>query len=62
MTTPGAAVWPAGLSELSIVHGLGTRALRKAVRHYLKESPYVSEFAAARADEGGDAVTIAKLR
>jgi DNA mismatch repair protein MutS2 len=52
----------AGLSELSIVHGLGTGALRNAVRHYLKESPYVSEFAAAPSDEGGDGVTIAKLR
>jgi DNA mismatch repair protein MutS2 len=52
----------AGLGGLSIVHGLGTGALRNAVRHYLKESPYVSEFAAAAPDEGGDGVTIAKLR
>jgi DNA mismatch repair protein MutS2 len=52
----------AGLTELPIVHGLGTGALRNAVRHYLKESPYVSEFAAAPPDAGGDGVTIAKLR
>ena len=52
----------AGLAELSIVHGLGTGALRDAVRRYLKESPYASEFAAAAPDEGGDGVTIAKLR
>jgi DNA mismatch repair protein MutS2 len=48
--------------SLVIIHGLGTGALRNAVRHYLKESPYVSEFAAAPPNEGGDGVTIAKLR
>ena len=52
----------AGLSELFIVHGLGTGALRNAVRHHLRESPYVSEFTAAAADEGGEGVTLAKLR
>jgi len=52
----------AGVGGLSIVHGLGTGALRDAVRRYLRESPYVSEFAAAAPDEGGDGVTIAKLR
>jgi DNA mismatch repair protein MutS2 len=52
----------AGRSSLIIIHGLGTGALRSAVRHHLRESPYVAEFAAAPPDEGGDGVTIAKLR
>jgi DNA mismatch repair protein MutS2 len=52
----------ASLAGLTIVHGLGTGALRNAVRHFLKESPYVSEFAAAAPEEGGDGVTLAKLR
>jgi DNA mismatch repair protein MutS2 len=51
-----------GQSTLSIVHGLGTGALRNAVRQHLKESLYVAEFAPAPSDEGGDGVTIAKLR
>jgi DNA mismatch repair protein MutS2 len=52
----------AGESTLSIIHGLGTGALRNAVRRYLRESLYVAEFAPAPPDEGGDGVTIAKLR
>jgi DNA mismatch repair protein MutS2 len=52
----------AGRSSLVIVHGLGTGALRNAVRHHLRESRYVAEFEAAPPDEGGDGVTIAKLR
>jgi DNA mismatch repair protein MutS2 len=52
----------AGRSSLFIVHGLGSGALRNAVREHLKQSPYVAELAAAPSDEGGDGVTIAKLR
>jgi DNA mismatch repair protein MutS2 len=52
----------AGRSALVIIHGLGSGALRNAVRAYLKQSPYVAEFAAAAPDEGGDGVTLAKLR
>jgi DNA mismatch repair protein MutS2 len=52
----------AGQGLLSIIHGLGSGALRNAVRRYLQASPYVSSFEAASPDEGGDGVTIAKLR
>jgi DNA mismatch repair protein MutS2 len=52
----------AGRGSLVVIHGLGTGALRNAVRHHLKESPYVAEYTAAPGEEGGDGVTIAKLR
>jgi DNA mismatch repair protein MutS2 len=52
----------AGGSSLTVVHGLGSGALRSAVRRHLRESPYIDEFAPAPDDQGGDGVTIAKMR
>jgi DNA mismatch repair protein MutS2 len=45
-----------------IIHGMGTGALRDAVRQYLGGSPYVSRFAQADRREGGGGATIAWLR
>lgn len=45
-----------------IIHGMGTGALRDAVRQYLGSSPYVSRFAQADRREGGGGATIAWLR
>lgn len=45
-----------------IIHGMGTGALRDAVREYLGASPYVSRFAQADRREGGGGATIAWLR
>jgi DNA mismatch repair protein MutS2 len=45
-----------------IIHGMGTGALRDAVRQYLGASPYVSRFAQADRREGGGGATIAWLR
>jgi DNA mismatch repair protein MutS2 len=45
-----------------IIHGMGTGALRDAVRGYLAESPYVARFAQADRREGGAGATIAYLR
>jgi DNA mismatch repair protein MutS2 len=50
-----------GIQRLVIVHGLGTGALRKAIHHYLRDSPYVTRFEAADPREGGDGVTLALL-
>jgi DNA mismatch repair protein MutS2 len=50
-----------GCDRLVIVHGLGTGALRSAVRRYLSESPYVTRFAPAEPSQGGDGATIAYL-
>jgi DNA mismatch repair protein MutS2 len=51
----------AGRARLVVVHGLGTGALRKAVREHLADSAYVARFEGAPPDEGGDGATIAHL-
>ncbi|HEY4395801.1 MAG TPA: Smr/MutS family protein, partial [Polyangia bacterium] len=52
----------AGESHVVVVHGHGTGALRKRVRAYLDESPYVSRWAPGTARQGGDGVSIVELR
>ena len=51
----------AGLDEVVIVHGIGTGALRRAVREALREHPRVRGFRGGRKDEGGDGATVAEL-
>jgi DNA mismatch repair protein MutS2 len=51
----------AGRLRLEIVHGIGTGALRAAVREHLAASPYVARVIAAASHEGGDGVTFAEL-
>jgi DNA mismatch repair protein MutS2 len=48
-------------SSVRIVHGLGTGALRRAVREFLAGSPYCSSYNEAPRAEGGNGVTIAEL-
>jgi DNA mismatch repair protein MutS2 len=45
-----------------VIHGLGTGALRKAVREHLSASPYVSRLESAEPSEGGDGASVAYLR
>ncbi len=52
----------AGRSSLAISHGRGTGTLRKVVREYLRDCPYISHFAAAAQQDGGDGVTVAFFR
>jgi DNA mismatch repair protein MutS2 len=52
----------AGRSSLAINHGRGTGTLRKVVREYLNDCPYISNFAGAAQQDGGDGVTIAFFR
>ncbi len=47
---------------LRIIHGHGTGKLKASLRDYLKDSPYVMEFRAGDRSEGGDGVTIVRLR
>lgn len=47
----------AGRSEVEIVHGMGTGAVRKAVHQYLRRSKGIDSFRLGNADEGGDGVT-----
>jgi DNA mismatch repair protein MutS2 len=51
-----------GRDRVLVIHGLGTGALRKAVREHLAASPYVSRLEAAEPDEGGDGASVALLR
>ena len=51
-----------GQSHVVVVHGHGTGALRKRVRAYLDESPYVARWAPGTSRQGGDGVSIVELR
>ncbi|MDW8252705.1 MAG: endonuclease MutS2 [Chloroflexota bacterium] len=50
-----------GLSEVRVIHGKGTGALRQVVRTHLAAHPLVREWAPAALNEGGEGATIAKL-
>ena len=52
----------AKLETVTIIHGKGTGAVRKAVRTYLKRSRYIKAFRPGRYGEGEDGVTVAELR
>ena len=51
-----------GRAELRIIHGIGTGALRAAVREWLPHSPYVVDCLDATREEGGAGATRALLR
>lgn len=51
-----------GLTEIKIIHGYGTGALRKAVQAYLKESPYIESIRDGKYGEGERGVTFAILK
>ncbi|CAN5289466.1 endonuclease MutS2 [soil metagenome] len=51
----------AGLDSVVIVHGMGTGALRRAVREALAQHPHVRGVRSGRRNEGGDGATIAEL-
>ncbi|MCM1363927.1 MAG: endonuclease MutS2 [Faecalibacterium sp.] len=51
-----------GLSELSIIHGKGTGALRKGVQEYLRKHRFVKSFRLGTFGEGENGVTIATLK
>jgi DNA mismatch repair protein MutS2 len=50
-----------GIARLEIVHGVGTGALRRAVREHLAGSRLVARVVDAPPGQGGDGVTIAEL-
>src|SRR6185295_15808845 len=50
-----------GLSELRIIHGHGTGALRRAITELLADHPHVARFKAAAQDKGGTGATVVEL-
>ena len=50
-----------GMPYVRIIHGHGTGVLKKAIRDYLSNSPYVSKFRPGENTEGGDGVSIVDL-
>ncbi len=51
-----------GMSEVRIIHGKGTGALRSAVTDELKNHPNILEYRLGKYGEGENGVTIAKLK
>ncbi|HEY5073253.1 MAG TPA: Smr/MutS family protein, partial [Pyrinomonadaceae bacterium] len=51
-----------GLTEVRIIHGHGTGALRRAITELLKDHPHVARFAAAPQDQGGAGAMIVEVR
>ena len=51
----------AGLDSVVIVHGVGTGAVRRAVREALREHPRVRGTRGGRKDEGGEGATVAEF-
>jgi DNA mismatch repair protein MutS2 len=51
----------ASLSEVRVIHGLGTGTVRKIVRELLTSHPLVKSFRPGERGEGGDGATVVKL-
>lgn len=56
------ASYMAGLPFVRIIHGKGTGKLRQAVRDALQGHPHIRSFEPGGANEGGDGVTVVKLK
>lgn len=50
------------LTEVSIIHGKGTGALREAIKNMLKKHPHVASYRLGGFSEGGAGVTIVELK
>ena len=51
-----------GLSTVTIIHGLGTGALKAAVTEWLRNHPLVASMRPGEPAEGGAGVTVAELK
>ena len=51
-----------GLNSVTIIHGIGTGAIRTGVQQYLKRNKHVKSFNYAPANEGGTGATIVKFK
>jgi len=50
-----------GLSQVRIIHGIGTGTVRQIVREVLASHPLVTSFRAGEKGEGGDGVTVVSM-
>ncbi len=50
------------LETVTIIHGFGTGAIRKAVWEYLKQCPYAKSYRFGQEGEGLNGVTVVKLK
>jgi len=51
-----------GMPFLYVIHGKGTGRLRQAIRQWLKRNTYVKSFTSGNEAEGGDGVTMIRLK
>ncbi len=51
-----------GLNTVTIIHGIGTGAIRNGVNQYLKRNRHVKDFGYAPANEGGTGATIVHFK
>ena len=56
------AAYLAGLPFIRVVHGKGTGKLRQAIRESLQDNRYVASFEPGSAKEGGEGVTVIRLK
>jgi DNA mismatch repair protein MutS2 len=52
----------ASLSQVRIIHGHGTGALRRVISEMLKDHPHVARFTAAPQEQGGSGATLVELK
>ena len=55
-------VFMAGLSKVTIIHGRGEGILKQGIRDYLKHNKQVASFEPGKYNEGGEGVTIVKIK
>lgn len=51
-----------GMPFVRIIHGKGTGRLRQVIREALKANPHIHNFESGMENEGGDGVTVARLK
>jgi len=51
-----------GLSQITIIHGKGTGALKRAVHQHLRKHPHVESYRLGKFGEGEDGVTIVEFK